>query len=116
MSDITERLRSRVVTRWVHATGESPQASGYTPDAECAEAADTIEALRAEIEALKQDAERWHDMLRRYHAASQRVYAAIGSVDGAEQRAAADACRALERLVGEALDAARAQEQSDAAP
>lgn len=50
-------------------------------------------------------ADRWRDMLRRYHAASLRVYAAIGSVDGAEQRAAADACRALEREVGEALAA-----------
>lgn len=105
MSDITERLRSRVVNRWIHATGQTPQASGYAPDADCTEAADTIEALRAEVEAQKQDAAHWREMLRRYHAASQRVYASIGSVDGAEQRAAADACRTLEREVGEALAA-----------
>lgn len=60
------------------------------------------EAVRLLVDA---QADRWRDMLRRYHAASQRVYAAIGSVDGAEQRAAADACRALESEVGEALAA-----------
>ncbi|WP_129448156.1 hypothetical protein [Methylibium sp. Pch-M] len=47
--DIAARLRERRVTRWVHATGETPKASGYALDAECSEAADEIEQLRAAL-------------------------------------------------------------------
>ena len=43
MTDIVERLRARRVTRWVHATGQTPHHSGYTEDQECIEAADEIE-------------------------------------------------------------------------
>ena len=59
MSDIVDRLRKRVVTRWVHAVGTTPRSSGYSPDRECHEAADEIARLRAEVEALRKDAERY---------------------------------------------------------
>ena len=47
-ADLVQRLRDRSVSRWVHATGETPQADGYLADKDCAEAADEIERLRAE--------------------------------------------------------------------
>lgn len=58
---LIERLRERRVTRWVHATGQTPQASGYKPDPECTEAADTIRALLAELDEARADAQRWMD-------------------------------------------------------
>lgn len=53
MSDIVERLRTRQVTNWVHATGQTPRASGKRTDPLCAAAADEIERLRAEVAVLK---------------------------------------------------------------
>lgn len=58
MSDIVERLRARQVTNWVHATGQTPRASGKRTDPLCAAAADEIERLRAEAAGLREDAER----------------------------------------------------------
>ena len=59
MSDIVERLRARQVTNWVHATGQTPRASGKRTDPLCAAAADEIERLRAEVAGLREDAERY---------------------------------------------------------
>ena len=53
MSDIVERLRARQVTNWVHATGQTPRASGKRTDPLCAAAADEIERLRAEVAGLQ---------------------------------------------------------------
>ncbi len=53
MSDIVERLRARQVTNWVHATGQTPRASGKRTDPLCAAAADEIERLRAEVAGLR---------------------------------------------------------------
>lgn len=50
MSDIVERLRARQVTNWVHATGQTPRASGKRTDPLCAAAADEIERLRLVLE------------------------------------------------------------------
>ena len=52
---LVERLRGRRVTRWVHATGETPHASGYALDELCAEAADLIESLNLEVDRLRAD-------------------------------------------------------------
>jgi hypothetical protein len=52
VDDIVKRLRERRITRWIHSTGQTPQASGYAVDAECNEAADTIERLRAALRDL----------------------------------------------------------------
>jgi hypothetical protein len=46
MTDITERLRARRVTNWVHGTGESPRAAGFAHDTLCIIAADEIDRLR----------------------------------------------------------------------
>jgi hypothetical protein len=46
MTDITTRLRQRLITHWIQGTGETPHASGYSVDKECQEAADEIERLR----------------------------------------------------------------------
>ncbi len=54
MSDIVERLRARQVTNWVHATGQTPRASGKRTDPLCAAAADEIERLRAEVAQLRE--------------------------------------------------------------
>ena len=54
MSDIVERLRARQVTNWVHATGQTPRASGKRTDPLCAAAADEIERLRAEVAGLRE--------------------------------------------------------------
>ena len=54
MSDIVERLRTRQVTNWVHATGQTPRASGKRTDPLCAAAADEIERLRAEAAGLRE--------------------------------------------------------------
>lgn len=62
MSDIVERLRARQVTNWVHATGQTPRASGKRTDPLCAAAADEIERLRAEVAGLREDAERYRHM------------------------------------------------------
>ena len=62
MSDIVERLRARQVTNWVHATGQTPRASGKRTDPLCAAAADEIERLRAEVAGLRGDAERYRHM------------------------------------------------------
>lgn len=53
MTDIVERLRARQVTNWVHATGQTPRASGKRTDPLCAAAADEIERLRADVAVLK---------------------------------------------------------------
>lgn len=52
MTDITDRLRARRVTRWVHGTGETPVAAGFAHDMLCSLAADEIDRLRAERDAL----------------------------------------------------------------
>jgi hypothetical protein len=46
MTDITTQLRARRVTRWIHATGETPVAAGFAHDTLCGLAADEIERLR----------------------------------------------------------------------
>jgi hypothetical protein len=51
---LAERLERRRLTRWVHATGETPQASGYVVDQDCAEAAAELRRLHAENERLHQ--------------------------------------------------------------
>ena len=53
MSGLTDRLRARQVTNWVHATGQTPRASGKRTDPLCAAAADEIERLRAEVAGLR---------------------------------------------------------------
>ena len=54
---LAERLERRRLTRWVHATGETPRASGYMVDQDCAEAAAELRRLHAVnqelLEALK---------------------------------------------------------------
>lgn len=55
---LTQRLRRRVITRWVHSTGESPRSSGFAIDPDCHEAADTIERQAAEIASLKAEAQK----------------------------------------------------------
>ena len=62
MTDIVERLRARQVTNWMHATGQTPRASGKRTDPLCAAAADEIERLRAEVAGLREDAERYRHM------------------------------------------------------
>ena len=62
MTDIVERLRTRQVTNWMHATGQTPRASGKRTDPLCAAAADEIERLRAEVAGLREDAERYRHM------------------------------------------------------
>ena len=52
MNDIVKRLRERRVTRWVHNTGETPRAEGYSTDTECQEAAAEIERLREVLQML----------------------------------------------------------------
>ena len=42
---LADALDERRVTRWVHATVETPQASGYSVDAECAQAAAELRRL-----------------------------------------------------------------------
>ena len=54
MTDIVERLRARQVTNWMHATGQTPRASGKRTDPLCAAAADEIERLRAEVAGLRE--------------------------------------------------------------
>jgi len=66
MSDIVERLRTRQVTNWVHATGQTPRASGKRTDPLCAAAADEIERLRAEVAGLREDAERYRALKERH--------------------------------------------------
>jgi hypothetical protein len=44
---LAERLERRRLTRWVHATGETPRASGYVVDQDCAEAAAELRRLHA---------------------------------------------------------------------
>ena len=65
MTDIVERLRTRQVTNWMHATGQTPRASGKRTDPLCAAAADEIERLRAEAAGLREDAERWRWAVKR---------------------------------------------------
>lgn len=50
--DIVEQLRARRTTRWIHRTGETPQASGVVLDEVCEKAADEIERLRTAHQAL----------------------------------------------------------------
>ena len=59
MDDIEQRLRNRSVTRWIPSPDETPETKYYDVDAERAEAADTILALRAQVLALQWDAERY---------------------------------------------------------
>ncbi len=61
--DITERLRERRVTRWVHSTGTAPHSSGYGQDAECVEAANTIDALREANERFGKRQAWWTDRM-----------------------------------------------------
>ena len=44
---LADALDERRVTRWVHATGETPRSSGYAVDAECAQAAAELRRLHA---------------------------------------------------------------------
>jgi hypothetical protein len=44
---LADRLEKRRLTRWVHATGETPRASGYVVDQDCAEAAAELRRLHA---------------------------------------------------------------------
>ncbi len=58
MADVLEKRR---LTRWVHSTGETPRASGYVVDEDCAQAAAELRRLHevnAELlEALEDAAE-----------------------------------------------------------
>ena len=106
MSDITERLRARRLTRWINATGQTPQASGYSVDAECQEAADVIESLRAEVAVLQMACSRWERALE--HGAD-RIRNAENESDSL--RAQVEALRAdAERL--DALDELSKREAS----
>jgi hypothetical protein len=49
MTDITDRLRARRVTNWIHSTGETPVAAGLAHDTLCCLAADEIERLRNDL-------------------------------------------------------------------
>jgi hypothetical protein len=65
---LAERLERRRLTRWVHATGETPRASGYVVDQDCAEAAAELRRLHdlngELLEALKLAVrQNEHDML-----------------------------------------------------
>ncbi len=44
---LADALDERCVTRWVHATGETPRAAGYAVDAECAQAAAELRRLHS---------------------------------------------------------------------
>lgn len=137
MSDITERLRARRLTRWINATGQTPQASGYSVDAECQEAADVIESLRAEVAVLQMACSRWEralehgaDRIRNAENESDSLRAEVEALkaDAGRYRWLREGCndkasvatRIATRFWGmewdAAIDAARAQEQSDAAP
>ena len=83
MSDLVERLRARRVANWVHSTGDTPCCNGYALDAECIDAADTIEAQAERVRVLRvalqgllagEDAE---TTLEAYAAASERARAAL---------------------------------------
>jgi len=54
---LADALDERRVTRWVHATGDTPRAAGYAVDVECAQAAAELRRLHevnAElVEAIK---------------------------------------------------------------
>ena len=50
MTDITDRLRARRVTNWVHATGESPVAAGFANDTLCCLAAAEIDQLTLDLQ------------------------------------------------------------------
>lgn len=50
---LIERLRQRRATRWVHRTGETPQASGHAIDEDCQQAADEIERLHEALATAK---------------------------------------------------------------
>jgi hypothetical protein len=88
---LAERLERRRLTRWVHATGETPRASGYVVDQDCAEAAAELRRLHAEnaelLEALRSIVNLWD-----YHASAhhdgiiyplhQAARAAIAKAEG----------------------------------
>lgn len=42
---LADALDERRVTRWVHATGDTPRAAGYAVDVECAQAAAELRRL-----------------------------------------------------------------------
>ena len=69
MDDIEQRLRNRSVTRWIPSPDETPETKYYDVDAERAEAADTILALRAQVLALEKDAARYRWLAPRLLAA-----------------------------------------------
>ena len=68
MSTLQERLRERVVTRWIHSTGTPPHASGTKPDALCTEAADRLDALERERDEYKMAAKAEADFADQYKA------------------------------------------------
>jgi hypothetical protein len=79
---LADALDERRVTRWVHATGETPKASGYAVDAECAQAAAELRRLHAVneelLEALKAMLAIWEDR----SDASDKARAAIAKATG----------------------------------
>ena len=99
MSDIVERLRARQVTNWVHATGQTPRASGKRTDPLCAAAADEIERLRAEVAGLREDAERYREWKRAFREGECALWNALceGQSD-AEHDAAIDAALAARKV------------------
>jgi len=67
MSDKPEALRladaldTRVVPRWIHSTGQTPQQSGYAVDVQCAQAAAELRRLRAELQSVLDD---WNALVK----------------------------------------------------
>ena len=50
---LADVLDTRVVPRWIHSTGQTPEQSGYAADAECVQAAALLRRLHAENERLR---------------------------------------------------------------
>lgn len=99
MSDITERLRARRVTRWVHATGQAPQASGYSVDAECQEAADAIESrdatiaeLRSAFETATRQLGEWAEAMRKTVDERDKLRAQVEALQQKAKRCGGENC------------------------
>ena len=51
--ELADWLAARMVSNWVHGTGDTPRRNGFLADALCAEAAAELRRQHAEIEALR---------------------------------------------------------------
>ena len=56
---LADALDTRVVPRWIHSTGQTPQQSGYAVDAECVQAAAELRRLHALLQEWEAKAATW---------------------------------------------------------